>query len=165
MKIAAPLLAFGLLVGLLAAPAGALSCMEPEPVDWSHRFPLVEAAMIGVVDTVESVTTDRVGGGLVLEVHITEVLHGRAPAVATYTVESFDPWGPYYEIGQELAIVVEDGRYVDGNQALCGPWFGAEELRAAAAEYGGTPDQPLGSVAFARLLVEQLLRLFVPWFR
>lgn len=164
MKISAVLLVLGLLVGQMAAPAEALSCIQPEPIDWSERFPQVEAAAVGVVESVKEVATDDFFEALLLEVRITETLHGRIPSTVEYAVSNFNPWGPYYEVGQELAIVVENGRYVDGNQELCGPWFGPHELRSAAAEFGGTPEQPIGSADFVRRIVEHILRLFVPWF-
>ena len=71
-----------------------------------------------------------------VRLRVTELLHGQAPASLEYSTPNFHPWGPYYEVGQEIAILVEGGQVSDGVMNLCGPWFGPEELRAAAAEHG-----------------------------
>lgn len=112
----------------------ALSCAEPEPIDWSTRLPAADGAVIGVVERVEA-TGSGFDGDLALTVRVTRLLHGRASAVLEYTTPNFEPWGPYYEVGHEIAVLIENGEVVDGQMSLCGPWFSPDDLRTAAAEY------------------------------
>ena len=147
-----------MLLGLGAGPATALSCVEPEPIDWSTKLPAADGAAIGVVERVDT-AGDGFDGSLSLTVRVTEHLHGDSLAVLEYTTPNFDPWGPYYEVGQEIAVLIEDGEVVDGQMSLCGPWFGPDELRTAAADYGDV--EVFEPTLFERLLtfVETLLRL------
>ena len=151
------------LVGLMTAPASGLSCAEQEPVDWSKRLPAADAAAIGVVESVKEFVSDGDGRGFLLEVRVTERLHGRIGSSLDYTVSNFDPWGPYYEVGQEIAIVIEDDVVTDGVMHLCGPWFTPDELRQAAADLGLTVENP--STAFDRFLrlFHRILRNLFSW--
>lgn len=153
------------MLGLSSPPATALSCAEPAPIDWSVRLPATSAAVVGIVEKVELVEGDEYASNLALRVRVTEYLHGRAPATIEYTTPNFDPWGPYYEVGREIAIVIEDGEVTDGQMQICGPWFGPEELRQAAADHGtGVDVQPL---SFHRLLglLERLFEILFHWSR
>lgn len=128
--------AIATLLTLSATPAMALSCIESEPIDWSERFPKSKAAVIGVIEEVEPIDGDHTLGELMLRVRVSEVLHGNVPKILEYTTPNFDPWGPYYEVGEEIAIVIENGEVSDGKQNICGPWFSPDELRAAASQFG-----------------------------
>lgn len=147
------------LVTLAATPARALSCVEPEPIDWSVRLPRSDAAVIGVVENVKLIAADEVLGELSLRVRVTEILHGTAPKMLEYTTPDFEPWGPYYEMGEELAVVIENGEVSDGKQSICGPWFSPDELRAAANQFGPGDDEP--ATLFDRILalILELIRL------
>ncbi len=149
------------MVALAATPAMALSCIEPEPIDWSVRLPASDAAVIGVIEDVERIHADEALGDLSLRVRVTELLHGTAPEVLKYTTANFDPWGPYYEVGQEVAIVIENGEVSDGEQNICGPWFSPDELRAAAAQFGPGEDEPATLLDRILAMLFQLIRLLL----
>ena len=152
-------------IGLTAAPATGLSCAEPEPVDWPTRLPAAEASAIGVIESIKEVAHDEYARGLLLEVRVTERLHGRTTPTIEYTVPYFDPWGPYYEVGQEIAIVIEDGVVTDGQMHICGPWFTPDELRQAADNYVPGTDRPPTTPGYLRLLLERIIRIFFHWTR
>lgn len=152
-------------VGLMASPAAGLSCAEPDPVDWSTRLPAADASAIGVIESIKEVPHDEYARGLLLEVRITERLHGRTDPTIGYTVPSFDPWGPHYELDQEIAIVIEEGVVTDGQMHICGPWFTPDELRRAADDYGPTDPPPPTTLSYIRLLLERILRTLLPWIR
>lgn len=153
------------MLGLNAAPATALSCAPPEPIDWSNRLPTADAAVIGVIESVGEVVGDSDVSSLLVRVRVTEYLHGRSSATLEYGAANFEPWGPYYEVGQEIAIVIEDGVVTDGQMNLCGPWFSPEELRQAAADL--SPTIITGPTPIEQLLgfLERLLSLLFGWYR
>ncbi len=153
------------LVGLTAPPAAGLSCAEPEPVDWSTRLPAADASMIGFLESVKEVEGDEYAPGLLLQVRVTEHLSGRTTSVLEYRVPYFDPWGPNYEVGQEIAIVVENGVITDGQMHICGPWFTPDELRQAADDYGPAVDPTPPTIGYLRLLLDRIIRLLVYWTR
>jgi hypothetical protein len=119
----------------IAEPAGALSCIPPEPIDWEDRYPRLDAALIIEIDAVEAITDGNFAGSLEISATVREILKGQAEEKLEYTVPSLNPWGPYYEPGDEVAVVVEDGVVFDGRQNICGPWFEPGELRQAAEWY------------------------------
>lgn len=152
-------------VGLMATPATGLSCAEPEPVDWSTRLPAADASAIGVIESIKEVAHDEYARELVLQVRVSERLHGRTTPTIEYSVPHFDPWGPYYEVGQEIAIVIEDGVVTDGQMHICGPWFTPDELRQAADDYGPVDTQPPTTLGYLRLLLARMLRTLLHWTR
>lgn len=125
---------------LVASPAGALSCAQPQPIDWEVRFPAVDAALIVEVTGVEEIADESYAGSLQISAVVRETLKGMSGRELTYTVPSLKPWGPYYGIGDEIAVIIENGTVTDGRQKICGPWFGPEELRQAAERYGSVVD-------------------------
>lgn len=164
MKRIATVFAVSSVLSLSAPSAGALSCAPPEPIDWSTRLPAAGGAVIGIVESVEVINRIDYQSDLLLQVRVTEYLHGRAPATIEYTTPNFDSWGPYYEVGQEIAIVIENGQVRDGQMNLCGPWFSPEELRQAADDYGSPIDvEPTPFDELLRFL-ERLLRLLFGWY-
>ena len=146
-----------------AAPATALSCVEPEPIDWSTRLPESDVGVIGVVESVEAIGGNGSDGELALQVRVTEYLHGRAPELLEYTTPNFDSWGPYYEVGEEIAILIEGGEVFDGQMNICGPWFSPDDLRQAAADFGGIDDVQTTFLERVLSLIETLLRLLFGW--
>lgn len=159
MKRAAIVLVALAFLAVGAAPVRGLSCAEPEPIDWSTRLPASDGAVVGVVESVKVIDSDGFSGGLALRVRVTEYLHGRAPALLEYTTPNFDPWGPYYEVGDEIAIVIEDGVVSDGRMNICGPWFNPEDLRQAFADFGGVDDVQQTWWDRALSFIETLLNL------
>jgi hypothetical protein len=127
---------------LAPGPAGALRCMPPKPVDWEQRYPGLEAALIVEIDEVKERTDGAYAGSLEISSTVREVLKGRVGERLQYTVSSLNPWGPYYEPGDRIAVVIEAGVISDGRQNICGPWFEPEELRQAAARYGDLEPPP-----------------------
>ena len=164
VKVPAAILVVALSVGLMPEPAAALTCMEPDPIDWSTRLPAADAALIGVVQSVEEIEDETLAGQLAIRVRVIEVLHGRAPRTLEYTTSHLGVWGPFYEVGQELAVVIEDGKVSDGQMEICGPWYGPDELRQAASDYGvPTPRHMTVSDLIIRL-VERLLQSLFAWY-
>ena len=151
------------ILGSLSTPAGALSCAPPEPIDWSTRLPASQAALIGVIESVDEVDGDSLQMSFFLRVRVIEYLHGRAPAVIEYLAPNHDPWGPYYEVGQEIAVVIEDGEVTDGQMHICGPWFSPEELRDAATDHGSPPPPPASPLDRILELLERFFRLLFGW--
>lgn len=147
------------LLALAATPAGALSCIEPEPIDWSVRLPASDAAVIGVIEDVHLIDAGNALGDLSLRVRVTESLHGTAPEVLAYTTPNFDPWGPYYKVGDELAIVIENGEVSDGEQNICGPWFSPDDLRVAAQQFGSGEDEAATLLDRIVAVLIELLRI------
>ena len=127
---------------MVAAPAGALSCMLPDPIDWEERYPRLDAALIVEIDSVREATDATYGGSLTISATVHELLKGRVGERIEYSVSSLNPWGPYYEVGDRIAVVSEDGVISDGRQNICGPWFEPDELRRAAELYGDSPPPP-----------------------
>lgn len=158
-RLAAIFLSVTSVLALGVSPAVALSCAEPEPIDWSVRLPAAEAAAIGVIEKIELIDGYYFDAGISLRVRVTERLHGHAPEILEYTTPNFNPWGPYYALAEEIAIVIEDGEISDGQQNICGPWFSPEELRAAAAEFGQVDDVRPTLLDRILSLIEDLLRL------
>ena len=146
-----------------AAPVTALSCVEPEPIDWSTRLPASDGAVIGVVESVEAIGGDGFDGELALRVRVIEYLHGRVPALLEYTTSNFDPWGPYYEVGEEIAVLIEGGDVSDGQMNICGPWFSPDDLRQAAADFAGIDDVRTTFLERVLALIETLLHLLFGW--
>ena len=142
----------------------ALSCAEAEPIDWAHRLPAAGAAVIGVVESVTHAETDAYVAELTIRVRATEYLQGRLPAALEYSTANFGAWGPYYEIGPEIAIPIEDGEVTDGQMNICGPWFSPDELRVAAADYSITPDVEPRTLDQLVSLLNRLLQLVFGWF-
>ncbi len=68
-----------ILVALAAFPATALSCIEPEPIDWSVRLPASDAAVIGVIEDLVLIAADDAFGDLSLRVRIIEQTSMAAP--------------------------------------------------------------------------------------
>ena len=134
------LLAASALVG--TAPAGALSCMPPDPIDWEERFPRLDAALIVQVEAVKEIADGTHAGSLEISAVTVEVLKGNAGERLSYVVPSLSPWGPYYEVGAEVAAIIENGHISDGRQNICGPWFEPSELRRAAEQYGDLDPPP-----------------------
>ncbi|MGI9608970.1 MAG: hypothetical protein ACR2NL_01615 [Acidimicrobiia bacterium] len=165
MKTLAAVLVAALSVGILADPVDALSCAQPDPIDWSSRLPASDAALIAVVESVEETGSETVYGELAIRVRVAELLHGRAPGILEFTRNHLNPWGPFYEVGQEVAIVIEDGVVNDGQMNLCGPWYQPDELRQAASAFG-TPAPPQVTVydLVVRLL-ERFLQSLLGWYR
>lgn len=167
MKVPAAILVFALSLGLMPRPAAALTCMEPDPIEWSTRLPAADAALIGVVESVEEIEeieAETFAGQLAIRVRVIELLHGRAPGILEYTTSHLGVWGPFYEVGQELAVVIDDGVVSDGQMDICGPWYGPEELRYAASEYG-VPAPPFMTVSdFIVRLFERLLQSLFAWY-
>ncbi|MDH3607284.1 MAG: hypothetical protein OER12_09855 [Acidimicrobiia bacterium] len=151
------------LLGLTAAPAAGLSCAEPEPVDWSTRLPAADASAIGVLESVKEVEGDEYERVLLLQVRVTERLGGRTTSVIEYSVPYFDPWGPHYEVGKEIAIVIENGVIADGQMHICGPWFTPDELRQAADDYGPAIDPAPSTSRYLHVLLERIIRLLLHW--
>lgn len=54
---------------VLAAPAGALTCVAEERMNWSEEFPRIDAAFVGLVESTEVVPATSTGSG-----------YGRLPA-------------------------------------------------------------------------------------
>jgi hypothetical protein len=150
-----------LLIG--AVPVAALSCAEPEPIDWSTRLRASDGAAIGVVEMVEAIGGNGLDGQLALRVRVAEYLHGRAPELLEYATPNFDPWGPYYEVGEEIAILIEDGEVSDGQMNICGPWFSPDDLRQAAADFGGVDDAQTTFLDRVFSLIETLMHLLFGW--
>ncbi len=126
----------GLLLG--AGPATALSCAQPEPFDMVGGIAAADAAGIGTIASISSSGSNDLGGGdLVLTIEVTEVFKGTMSSRLTLE-RSTSVWGPYYEEGEELALLVTDGVIRDGQDTLCGPYFYPAEIRAV----GGEPTSP-----------------------
>ena len=142
-----------------AAPVTALSCVEPEPIDWSTRLPTSDGGVIGVVERVDAIGGNGFDGQIALRVRVTEYLYGRAPELLEYTTPNFDPWGPYYEVGEEIAILIEGGEFSDGQMNICGPWFSPDDLRQAAADFGGIDDVQTTFLDQVLSLIETFLHL------
>ncbi len=97
-----------------------------------------DAAAIGTITAITSNgDTDLGGEELVLTVEVSEVFKGTVSSRLTLE-RSTSVWGPYYEEGEELALLVTDGVIRDGQDTLCGPYFYPAEMRAA----GGEPTSP-----------------------
>ncbi|NNL48307.1 MAG: hypothetical protein HKO76_08070 [Acidimicrobiia bacterium] len=127
---------------MVAAPAGALSCMPPDPIDWEEWYPRLDAALVVEIDSVKETTAGTYAGSLTISATVRELLKGRVGERIEYSVPSLNPWGPYYEVGDRIAVVSEDGVISDGRQNICGPWFEPDELRRAAELYGDSPSPP-----------------------
>lgn len=130
-KLAVLTLLMGLVTVATPSSAYALSCAELDPVDWASRFPSLDGAYVGWVTAIavepETVT---------VTVAVADVLVGPHQRELAYTVPNHDPWGPFYEVGRRIAVVVEGGTTSDGVQELCGPWYRPDELRDAARRHG-----------------------------
>lgn len=126
----------GLVVG--AGPAAALSCAPPEPFDMEAGIAAADAAAIGTITSISAGgATDLGGEELVLTIEVSNVFKGTVSSRLTLD-RATSIWGPYYEEGQELALLVTDGVVQDGQNSLCGPYFSPAEMRAA----GGDPTEP-----------------------
>ena len=119
-----------------AAPAGALSCVPPDPIDWKQRFPQLDAAFVIEVESVKEAADERIAGSLTIAGLVVEVFKGNPGRAIEYAVPSLNPWGPYYQPGDRVAVIVENDVVSDGRQNICGPWYEPAELRRAAELYG-----------------------------
>ena len=134
--VIAVVVATGLLLG--ASPAAALSCAPPEPIDMEARIAAADAAAVGTITAISSSGDNDLGGNeLLLTVEVSAVFKGTVRPQLT-VLRSTSIWGPYYEVGEELALLITDGVVGDGKNSLCGPYFYPAEMRAA----GGEPTSP-----------------------
>ena len=115
-----------------AIPAAALSCAIVDPLDMKAAIAQADAAAIGTVTSISSVTDDG-WGTAELTVKVNEVFKGSVSGRLTLDRE-ITVWGPFYEEGQELALVVNDGVVRDGQDSLCGPFFSPADMREAGGE-------------------------------
>jgi hypothetical protein len=117
-----------------AGPSSALSCAEPEPFDLAAAIADADGAAVGTIRAI--LTKERISeddATLVLSVDISDVFKGELPH-RVFIVRHVSVWGPYYAVGQELALLVAGDEIGDGQQALCGPWYTADDMRG-----GGEP--------------------------
>ena len=151
--LAAIAIGTALLVGT-ASPAAGLSCMEPEPFDMLAAIADADAAAVGrIVSITEDDATEFGDATLTLRIEVTEVFKGGVDARLTL-VRHQTIWGPYYDQGQDLALLITDGQVDDGRNSLCGPFYTAEEMRQA----GGDPSEP--ETSWLGRLLDLLFRLF-----
>ena len=66
-------------------------------------------------------------------------------------------------MGEEIAILIQDGEVSDGQMNICGPWFSPDDLRQAAADFGGVDDAQTTFLDRVLSLVETLLQLLFGW--
>jgi hypothetical protein len=125
----------GIFVG--ANPAVGLSCIEAEPFNMEAAIAEADAAAVGTVTSVTLNAGNNVEQ-LVVVVEVTEVFKGTVPAVLRLDRPT-SVWGPYYDEGTELALLVSDGVVDDGQNSLCGPFYSADDMREA----GGDPSAPV----------------------
>ena len=132
------LLVASLAVG--ASSVSALSCAEPEHFDMEATIAQADGAAVGTITSIsQGNKNDWDEFDLVLTVQVSEVYKGSAPP--TLYLERFPTvWGPFYEEGQELAMLITNDSVSDGQEALCGPWFSADDMRQA----GGEPSIAVG---------------------
>ena len=144
------LVATGLVMGG-AVPAAALSCAEPGPFDMKAAIANADAAAIGTVTSIASLSDDEYGDAeAVLTVELSEVFKGTMPRRLTLQ-RQVTVWGPFYEEGDELALLVNDGVVRDGFDSLCGPFFSADDMRQAGPEPTIVAPEPQGWSMFGLL--------------
>jgi len=136
-----------------ASPAASLSCEELEPFDMAAAIAGADAAAVGTITHIRTDDPTEWGDAhLTLTVEISEVYKGRfAPTVVIERETSV--WGPHYEVGQELALLVTGGDIDDGANSLCGPFYSPSDMRAA----GGEPTSP-GWMGWLLRILHGLLR-------
>ena len=129
-------------LALGAGPAAALSCMEPEPYDMRAAIDNADAAAAGTITSILASTETEYGDArLVVYVEVTEVYKGTVPARLTLERDT-TIWGPWYEEGTELAMLITNGVVADGQNSLCGPFFYPDDMRSVAGE--PTSPAPMG---------------------
>lgn len=140
-----------------AQPAAALSCAPPNSFNLADLLIEVPVAAVGTITSISSSNEEEWGDAeLLLTVEVSEVYKGVVPPrlrLPRYTTV----WGPFYEEGQEIALVQQDGVMRDGEQELCGPWFTADEMRDAADELGLEAAVPQAPGGFLAALVAALM--------
>jgi len=120
----------GLMMGVI--PVAALSCEEPQPFDMGRAISFADAAAIGVITSLSAVG-DEGWEEVTLTVQVDEVFKGTAPT--RVVLERHETvWGPFYEEGQELALLIHNDVVSDGQQELCGPFFSPADMRQAGGE-------------------------------
>lgn len=144
-----------------AEPAAALSCAPPNSFNLADVVLEARVAAVGTITSISSSNEEEWGDAeLLLTVEVSEVYKGVVPRWLRLHRDT-TVWGPFYEEGQEIALVQQGGVMQDGQQELCGPWFTADELRDTARAVGleaAAPEAPGGFLSAFLAAVMAILR-------
>ncbi len=154
MRKAILLLALGAIAASIAAPASALSCAAPDPVDLVGLIRRSDGAAVATISEVTDPQTEYQE----VTVDVVEVFKGRFESPLTL-LRPASVWGPYYQPGEQLALIADAGVITDGNQSICGPYYSGDQLRQAAEESGLSPTPPPPAPFWSRVL-RLLVRFF-----
>lgn len=117
-----------------ASPVVALSCAEPEPFDMAAAVEVADGAAVGTVVSIIALNrTDHGDADLFLTVEIDRIFKGEFPR-RVFVHREVSVWGPFYDVGHELALLNNEGVIDDGHNSLCGPFYSNELMEREAGE-------------------------------